>query len=115
VKIIDVNDPKRIDRTPDKTISLISSGNFVEQGFIIKNLKLCLYTQKKDENLGLYSLITCLIETDKGDIEMTYDEGYMGPNALDDVASFLSSNIGLSGLILRSIIELRSHLKNNNP
>jgi len=114
MKIVRVTDPKRVDRKPDKTISLISSADFNEQGIIVKNLKLCLYIQKIDEKLGPYSLITCLIETDKGEIEMTYDEGYRGPHALEEAASFLTSHLGLSSLILRSVLQLKSELKEDN-
>ncbi len=114
MKIVRVTDPKRVDRKPDKTISLISSADFNEQGIIVKNLKLCLYIQKIDEKLGPYSLITCLIETDKGEIEMTYDEGYRGPHALEEVTSFLTSHLGLSSLILRSVLQLKSEMKEDN-
>ncbi|MFQ6025029.1 MAG: hypothetical protein ACE5JT_00735 [Nitrosopumilaceae archaeon] len=111
MKVVDVIDPKRVDRNPDKTVALMSSGNFKEQGVIVKSVKLCLYVQKIDEKMGPYSLITCLVETDKGEIEMTYDEGYRGTHALEEVAAFLTSNIGLSGLILRSVIQLKSKLE----
>lgn len=110
MKVVDVINPKRIERVPDKTI-ILSEGNFAEQGVTIKKIQLCLYTQKHDEKLGPYSLITALIETDKDEIEMTYDEGYRGKNALEEAAGFLTSNLGLSGLILRSIIQLKAELE----
>jgi len=108
VKVIDVINPQRIDKAPDKTIVLLSGGNFIEQGFAIKKIQLCLYLQKFDEKLGPYSLMTVQVETDKGEIEMTYDEGYRGKNALEEAAAFLTSNLGLSSLILRSIIQLKT-------
>ncbi|HSD05198.1 MAG TPA: hypothetical protein VLB45_05535 [Nitrosopumilaceae archaeon] len=111
MKIIDVLNPKRIDREPDKTVTLLSEGKFVEQGIVVKKIMLCLYIQKHDKKLGPYSLVTALIETDKGEIEMTYDEGYRGENALEEAAGFLTSNLGLSGLILRSIIQLKAELE----
>ena len=113
-KIIEVSDPERIDRVPDKTIVLMSGGKFLEQGHIVKNISLNLYIQKKDVTLGPYSLITVFVETDKGIIEMTYDEGWRGINALEEAAAFLSSHLGISGLILRSVIQLdQSNNKNN--
>ena len=108
MKVIDVINPQRINKSPDKTIVLLSGGNFIEQGFTIKKIQLCLYLQKHDKTLGLYSLITVLVETDKGEIEMTYDEGYRGKYALDEAAGFLTANLGLSSLILRSIIQLKA-------
>ena len=111
MKVIDVIDPQRINRSPDKSVVLLSGGNFVEQGFIVKKLQLCLYLQKHDEKLGPYSLITVQVEADKGEIEMTYDEGYRGKNALEEAAGFLTTNLGLSSLILRSILQLKAELE----
>src|SRR5713226_1938952 len=111
MKVIDVVSPERINKVPDKTIILLSSGNFIEQGYVVKNIYLNLYIQNKDEKLGPYSLITAYLETDKGEIEMTYDEGYRGKNALEEAASFLTTHLGISGLILRSIIQLENSQK----
>lgn len=108
MKIIDVVNSERINRAPDKTISLISSGNFIEQGYVVKNVRLNLYIQNKDVNLGPYSLITAHVETDKGEIEITYDEGYRGNNALEETASFLTEYLGMSSLILRSVMQLKN-------
>ncbi|HSB57588.1 MAG TPA: hypothetical protein VLD38_07260 [Nitrosopumilaceae archaeon] len=112
MKVIDVINPQRINKLPEKTIVLLSGGNFLEQSFIIKKIQLCLYIQKHDKKLGPYSLITVLVETNKGEIEMTYDEGYRGSNSLEDAAGFLTANLGLSSLILRSIIQLKAELEN---
>jgi hypothetical protein len=99
-----------MNRIPDKTIILVSAGSFFERGHIVKNVSLNLYIQKKDENLGPYSVITALVETNKGVVEMRYNEGYMGINALEEAAAFLTSHLGISGLILRSIIQLEQSL-----
>ena len=111
MKVVDVINPQRINKLPDKTIVLLSGGNFVEQGFTVKKIQLCLYLQKHDEKLGPYSLITVQVETDKGEIEMTYTEGFRGKNALEENAGFLTANLGLSSLILRSIIQLKAELE----
>ena len=113
-KIIEVSEPHRIDRLPDKIISLLSGGKFLEQGHVVQNISLNLYIQKKDEKLGPYSLMTALVETDKGIIEMTYDEGYRGEHALEEAAAFLTSHLGISGLILRSIMQLNQSTNKNN-
>lgn len=109
MKVTDVSEPDRINKVPDKTIALLSSGNFIEQGHTVKRVHLNLYIQKKDPKLGPYSILTAYVETDKGAIEMTYDEGYRGENALEEAAAFLTSNLGISGLILRSIIQLENY------
>lgn len=113
-KVVDVTDPERINRAPDKTVTLMSGGSFSEQGHIVKSVSLNLYIQRKDEKLGPFSLITVLVETDKGLVEMTYDEGYRGENAIEEAATFLTSHIGLSGLILRSVMQLNQSLNKNN-
>lgn len=83
----------------------------VERGFRILSICLNLYLQKKDEKLGPYSLLTVCVETDKGAIEMTYDEGYRGEKALEEAAAFLTSHLGLSGIILRSVIQLENAMQ----
>jgi hypothetical protein len=113
-KVVDVAEPERINRVPDKTVILMSGGNFAEQGHIVKSVSLNLYIQRKDEKLGPFSLITVLVETDKGLVEMTYDEGYRGENAIEEAATFLTSHIGISGLILRSVMQLNQSLNKNN-
>lgn len=111
MKVTDVIGSKRLNNGPDKTIVLMASGNFTERGYKIKTICLNLYLQDKDPKLGPYSLITVYVETDKGSIEMIYDEGYRGENALEEAAGFLTSHLGMSGLILRSIIQLESSLE----
>jgi hypothetical protein len=108
MKIIDITNPERINRDPDQSIVLMESGNFAEQGVIVKKITLRLFIEKTDAKLGNYSLITSLVETDHGDVEMIYDEGFRGENALGRAANFLTNNLGLSSIILRSIIALQS-------
>ena len=66
-----------------------------------------MYKERYDEKLGEYSLITSFVDTDKGSIEMIYDEGFRGQDALKRASDFLTSNLGMSGLILRSVISIR--------
>ncbi|MBI1662986.1 MAG: hypothetical protein IS860_05765 [Nitrosopumilus sp.] len=105
--IVDLHDPKRVDRTPDDIQVLFSSGSFIQDEFKISKVELRLYLEKNDENLGDYSLITSFVETDKGTVEMVYDEGFRGEESLKRATEFLTANLGISGLILRSIISLR--------
>jgi hypothetical protein len=109
--IIDLSNPQRVNRSPNGSIMLFSSGNFIEQGFSIRQVELRLYVEKTDDELGPYSLITSFVETDKGSVEMIYDEGFRGEDALNRTVKFLTANLGISGLILRSIITLREELE----
>ena len=106
MRYIDISNPKRVDRNPDKIIELLSNDSITEKGYVIKNIQLRLYIEKYDKKLGQYSLITSLIETDKGSVEMIYDEGYRGNDALETSSKFLMENLGISSLILRSLIFL---------
>ncbi len=105
--IVDLHEPQRVNKTPDGVEVLLSSGNFVQDGFTISKVELRLYNERTDEKLGVYSLITSFVETDKGSVEMIYDEGFRGEESLLRAAEFLTSTLGISGLVLRSIISLR--------
>ncbi|MCV0392332.1 MAG: hypothetical protein K5790_03440 [Nitrosopumilus sp.] len=110
MKIIDLYDPARVNRIPDEIHVLFSSGNFLQDGFTISKVELRLYNEREDEKLGTFCLITSFVETDKGSIEMIYDEGFRGNDPLLRASEFLKSNLGISGLILRSVISLREKL-----
>jgi len=112
MKIIDLHDPQRVDKSPNGVEILMSSGSFVQDEFVISKIELRLYTEQIDDKLGSFSLITSFVETDKGTVEMIYDEGFRGENHLKKTRNFLISNLGISGLILRSIICLREKLTN---
>ena len=111
MNIVDLHDPKRVDKTPDAVEILFSSGNFIQDDFKISKVELRLYSEQTDEKLGVFSLITSFVETDKGSIEMIYDEGFRGNDSLLRATEFLKSALGLSGLILRSVITLREKSK----
>ena len=107
-----MHNPNRIKRQPDSVKILLSSGNFIQDEFIISKVELRLYNEQIDDILGVYSLITSFVETDKGSVEMIYDEGFRGTAPLSRASSFLVSNLGISGLILRSVIVLRERICN---
>ena len=105
-----MHNPHRVDKTPDSVEILLSSGNFIQDEFTIFKVELRLYNERTDASLGVYSLITSFVETDKGTVEMIYDEGFRGSNSLSRASNFLVSNLGISGLILRSVISLREKI-----
>ena len=110
MNIIDMYDPERVSREPDSIEVLFKSSNYDHEGFSVKRVELRHYIEKKDVSLGPYSLITSYVETDKGSVEMIYDEGFRGENSLSRTVQFLVSTLGISGLILRSIITLKEQL-----
>lgn len=110
MKIIDLPNPERINRLPDSSVILFSEKEYSEHGFKVKKVELRLFIEKTDVKLGPYSLITSFMDTDKGSIEMLYEEGYHGENSLERSKDFLVSSLGISGVILRSTIALESAL-----
>ncbi|NNL58244.1 MAG: hypothetical protein HKP31_02085 [Nitrosopumilus sp.] len=110
MKIIDLHNPERVNKSPDDIEILMSSGSFVQDEFVISKVELRLYKERNDEKLGAFSLITSFVETDKGSVEMIFDEGFRGNDPLKRTRDFLISNLGISALVLRSIICLREKL-----
>ena len=110
MKFVDVPDSKRIERDPDNRNIVFSDGKITQDDVEIKKIELLEYKINTHQNLGTYSIITALVDTDQGLIEILYDEGYRGDDALNDSANMLIQNLGLSGLILRSLISLKNKL-----
>jgi len=108
--IIDLHDPSRVNRSPDDVKILLDNGNFVQDEFTISQIELRFYQEKIDEKLGPYSLITSFVKTNQGTIEMIYDEGFLGSDALSRAFRFLTTNLGLSALVLRSVISIRGKI-----
>ena len=111
MKFVDIPDSKKIEREPNDRNMIFSNGKIIQDGVEIKQIELLEYKIKTDKKLGQYSIITALVDTDHGQIEILYDEGYRGNNALNESATMLIQNLGLSGLILRSLISLKNSLK----
>ena len=100
-------DPSRINRPPDRSEVLLAGGVQQHHGFTIKKIEIRQYIERKDEQLGEYSLLTAVVETDKGIVEMKYDEGFRGHDALDSTVMMLTQYVGLAALINRALIELQ--------
>lgn len=98
-------EPGRIKGPPAKMIRLLHNP-IRAQGFSITKMEMCQYIERADERLGDYSLLTVIVETDKGVVEMKYDEGFRGPDALESAAKMLLQYTGLAALINRALIEL---------
>ena len=92
MKFVDVPDSQRINREPDNRIVILADGKIMQDDVVIKQIELLQYKIKNDKKLGQYSIITALIDTSQGTIEILYDEGYRGPNALSDSVKFLTEN-----------------------
>ena len=100
-------EPGRIKGPAAKTRILLSAAQNV-QGFVVRRVEMRQYLERTDDDkLGDYSLLTVIVETDKGAVEMKYDEGFRGPDALESAVAMLTQYVGLSSLINRALIELQ--------
>lgn len=100
-------DPGRIIRQPDRSKVILENGTQETQGFIIRRIEMRQYVERRDEKLGHYSLLTVVVETDRGTVEMKYDEGFRGPDALESAVTMLTQYVGPASLINRALIELQ--------
>jgi hypothetical protein len=106
-------EPDRVNRAAEKSKILFSYadlGILQNQGFIVKKLEMRQYVETFDARLGEYSLLTILIETDRGILEMKYDEGFRGEAAIDSAVTMIVQHIGLTAIINRALIELERQL-----
>ncbi len=106
MKLSDV-DPGRINRPPDRSHVLLEKGSQKNQGFVIQKIEMRQYIERRDTQLGDYSLLTAVVETDRGIVEMKYDEGFRGPDVLESAVTMLTQYVGLASLINRALIELQ--------
>ena len=100
LKYIDIPNPKRLEREPDKIISILTNGNSIENGYEIRNIFLRLYIEKIDKELGPYSVVTSLVETTEDSVEMIYDEGYFDTKEFENTSKFLINNFTYSRYVL---------------
>jgi hypothetical protein len=100
-------DQGRISRPPVKSKVLLAGSSQKNQGYAIRKIELRQYIEHTDELLGEYSLLTVIVETDKGAVEMKYDEGFRGPDAFESAVLMLTQYVGLASLINRALIELQ--------
>jgi len=100
-------DQGRVSRPPDKMRVLLAGGSQENQGFVVKKVEMRQYVERRDERLGDFSLLTVVVETDRGPVEMKYDEGFRGPDALESAVVMLTQYVGLASLINRALIELQ--------
>lgn len=91
---------------PPARSQVLLSGFQQHQGFAITKIEMRQYVEKRDERLGDYSLLTVVVETDRGVVELKYDEGFRGPDAFDSAVALLTKYVGLAALINRALIAL---------
>ncbi len=107
--LLDVIDPSRIDRIPDKTMRLLSSARYEEMGYTVFHVELRLYHKKTKD--GPHSIITIFVETDKGTVEQILSEGYLGPHSIEEEMAYITSHPVVSELILGAIRRLDDEIR----
>ena len=112
MRIVEVRDPRKVERAPDGVVTVLDSGRMAHDEFVIRKVELRLYADVdvSGDSRGPYSLVTSFVETDKGSVEITYDEGFLGERPLESAGRLLSEHLGLSSLVLRSVISIRARI-----
>ena len=108
MKFIDIQDSSRIEKTPDESREIFSSKNFSEQGLLIKRIEMRLYLEEHD-----MCLVTVFLQSDKGEVEMLYNETKYEKDLLANLTKFLTNQLGVSSIITRAIIFLKSKIEND--
>ena len=115
MRVSDV-DPGRISAPPVEA-RIIFEGLLPLQGFQVQRVELRRYAQqelpaREGNELGEarqeVSLITAVVETDRGTAEMKYIEGVGGKDLIDTAEKMLKGYSGLSSLVNRALLELVS-------
>ena len=107
-KISDV-EHGRIKTEASRSAVVLSNGSIDNQGYLIRHVELREYIEKFDPKRGRYCLVTVLVKrTDNVFIEMKYDEGYRDDNEFELLVASLTKYTGLSALINRALLELKS-------
>ncbi len=105
VDIVDAPVTGRAGRPPDRAATILE-GSYQVEGATVHLVELRQYVERRDDR-GTYSLITAMVRAGPHSIEMLYDEGYRGEDALDRAREFLVSQMGVSGLVLRAVMAIR--------
>jgi hypothetical protein len=106
-KISDVQHD-RIKTDPSRSAVIMANDSIENQGYLVKHVELREYIEKIDPKRGSYSLVTVLVQTNHEIIEMKYDEGYRDNCDFELLLVALTKYTGLSSLINRALIELKS-------
>ena len=106
-KISDV-EHGRIKTEASRSAVVLSNGSIDNQGYLIRHVELREYIEKFDPKRGRYCLVTVLVRTDNEIIEMKDDEGYRDDNEFELLVASLTKYTGLSALINRALLELKS-------
>lgn len=103
VRIVDMADPRRVDRDPDGHV-VVLDGEYLIHGATVSKVELRLYAERREGET--YSVITAAVQVGAHSVEMLYDEGYHGKDALVRAAEFLVSMLGISALVRRALIAM---------
>ena len=99
---------------------LVFEGSLNHESYLVMKVELRLYLQEQHRELKSSitgkqkSLITVVVETNKGTIEMKYLEVQNGTKELQASAELLSKYVGISSLVNRAILELLSAEQDKN-
>ena len=121
MRFVDVPDPARVGGEPDGVYTVFEGTPIREGRFEVSGIELRLYGGGGGggggaegggggAGPGARPLVTSVVYTDRGSIEMVYAEGPADRDSLEREGRFLARDLGISGVVLRSVIALEGML-----
>jgi hypothetical protein len=91
---------------PIHQVTLLKDGSLSVDNISIEKVELRQYLERSDKVNGYYSLITAYLKSSKGEIELKFNEGFLGRDPLPEISLILMRYVGLESLINRLLIAL---------
>jgi hypothetical protein len=96
----------RLSKEPKDKIVLFERVFLPVDKVYIERVELRHYQERLDVNKGFYSLLTVYLKSNKGELELKFDEGFKGNDPLHELSLILMKHVGLESLINRLMIAL---------
>lgn len=96
----------RLSKEPIDKIVLFEGVFLPVDKLYIERVELRHYRERLDVNKGFYSLLTVYLKSNKGELELKFDEGFKGNDPLHELSQILMKYVGLESLINRLMIAL---------
>jgi hypothetical protein len=94
----------RISGAPIDKAVLFEGVSLSVDNVMIDRVELRQYLESLDQEKGIYSLITVYLKSNRGEMELKFDEGFKGKNPLPEISLILTKYIGLESLLNRLVL-----------
>jgi hypothetical protein len=94
----------RISGAPINKAVLFEGVSLSVDNVMIDRVELRQYLESLDQEKGIYSLITVYLKSNRGEMELKFDEGFRGKNPLPEIYLILTKYVGLESLLNRLVL-----------